>query len=108
MRRTWILVLLFLSASLAFVPNTSVAQVAETSPFFNLADYGAVGNGKTLCTEVIRKAVDARATARGGTVYIPAGRCLSGAMSVKSNVTLNISEGATLLASTNFEDFPLL
>jgi polygalacturonase len=39
-------------------------------------------------------------------VYVPAGKYLSGAIFLKSNVTLNISEGATLLASTDFEHFP--
>jgi polygalacturonase len=50
--------------------------------------------------------VDACAAAGGGTVYLPAGKYLSGAIFLKSNVTMNISEGATLLASTDFEDFP--
>ena len=85
---------------------TSAVRATGTSPFFNVVDYGAVGNGTTMCTEAIQKAVDACSAAGGGTVYIPAGRYLSGAIFLKSNVTLNISEGATLLASTNFEHFP--
>lgn len=85
---------------------TSVVRATGTSPFFNVVDYGAVGNGTTMCTEAIQKAVDACSAAGGGTVYIPAGQFLSGAIFLKSNVTLNISEGATLLASTNFEHFP--
>lgn len=84
----------------------SPALAVGPSPFFNVADYGAIGNGMTLCTEAIQKAVDVCATAGGGTVYIPAGQYLSGAIFLKSNVTLNISEGATLLASKNFEHFP--
>jgi len=85
---------------------TSAVRATDTSPFFNVADYGALGNGTTLCTEAIQKAVDACAAAGGGTVYIPAGQFLSGAIFLKSNVTLNINEGATLLASKNFEHFP--
>jgi polygalacturonase len=79
---------------------------AGPSPFYNIVDYGAVGNGTTLCTEAIQKAVDACATAGGGTVYIPAGRYLSGAIFLKSNVTFHIERGATLLASMEFEHFP--
>jgi polygalacturonase len=82
------------------------ARAVGPSPFFNVADYGAVGNGTTLCTRAIQKAVDACSAAGGGTVYIPAGQYLSGAIFLKSNVTLNVSEGATLLASENFEHFP--
>jgi polygalacturonase len=85
---------------------SSLARADGPSSFFNIADYGAVGNGTTLCTEAIQKAVDACASAGGGTVYIPAGQFLTGAIFLKNNVTLNISEGATLLASTIFENFP--
>ncbi len=92
--------------SLCFSTFCSVARAVGPSPFFNILDYGANGNGTTLCTQAIQKAVNACATSGGGTVYIPAGKYLSGAISLKSNVTLHVSDGATLLASTRFEDFP--
>ena len=97
---------LILFAALVSAIYSTAARADGTSPFFNVTDYGAVGNGTTLCTEAIQKAVDACAASGGGTVYIPAGKYLSGAIFLKSNVTLNISEGATLLASKNFEHFP--
>ena len=106
MRKVTMLVLLLLFNGFVFVPSVSVAQGAETSTVFNVVDYGAKGDGKSLCTRPIQKAVDACAAAGGGTVYLPAGKYLSGAIFLKSNVTLNISEGAALLASTDFEDFP--
>jgi len=106
MRKVTMLVLLLLFTGFAFVPSVSVAQGAETSTVFNVVDYGAKGDGKSLCTRSIQNAVDACSAAGGGTVHLPAGKYLSGAIFLKSNVTLNISEGATLLASTNFEDFP--
>ena len=71
-----------------------------------MLDYGAVADGKTPATKAIQKAVDLCAAAGGGTVHFPAGRYLCGAILLKSNVTLHIGEGATLLASTNFDDFP--
>jgi polygalacturonase len=101
MRKSEIIVLLLYVTM--FFP---AARADGPSPFFNVADYGAVGNGTTLCTQAIQKAVDACSAAGGGTVYIPAGQYLSGAIFLKSNVTLNVSEGATLLASENFEHFP--
>ena len=97
---------LLLLAGFVLVSNTSVVKAVKTLPFFNAVDYGAVADGKTLCTKALQKAVDACAAAGGGTVYFPAGKYLSGAIFLKSNVTLHIGEGATLLASTNFEDFP--
>ena len=105
MRKFGMSVLLLL-AGFILVSNMSIAKSAVTPPFFNVVDYGAAGDGKTLCTEFIQKTVDACAAAGGGTVHFPAGNYLSGAIFLKSNVTLHIGEGATLLASTNFEDFP--
>jgi len=105
MRKVGMSVLLLL-AGFVLVSNTSVVKAVKTLPFFNAVDYGAVADGKTLCTKALQKAVDACAAAGGGTVYFPAGKYLSGAIFLKSNVTLHIGEGATLLASTNFEDFP--
>ncbi len=96
----------FLLAVLVCSFNVTVVQAAGTSAFFDVTGHGAVADGKTLCTQAIQKAVDACHAAGGGTVYLPAGRYLSGAIFLKSNVTLHIGEGATLLASTNFEDFP--
>lgn len=96
----------FLTALLIFGFNVSLGGPARTMPFFNVTEYGAVGDGVTLCTQAIQKTVDACHATGGGTVYLPAGRYLSGAIFLKSNVTLHVGEGATLLASTNFEDFP--
>lgn len=106
MRKVILPVLLILLSWIVFAPIVSAAQTTEISTFFNVVDYGAKGDGKTLCTNSIQKAVDACAEAGGGTVHIPTGKYLSGAIFLKSNVTLNIGEGATLFASTNFEDFP--
>ena len=85
---------------------SSSIHAVGISPYFNVVDFGAAGNGKTLCTQAIQKAVDGCASTGGGTVYFPAGRYLTGAIFLKSNVTLHVSEGAILLASTNFEHFP--
>ncbi len=98
-----ILVALGILASSGFV-----TQAAQMPLLFNVVEYGAVGEGKTLCTRAIQKAVKACVAVGGGTVYFPAGKYLSGAIFLKSNVTLHIGQGATLLASTDFEDFPPL
>jgi len=66
----------------------------------NVLDYGAKGDGKTLCTAAIQKAID-----DGGTVRFPAGTFLSGALCLKSGVTLQLDEGATLLGSRNPQDY---
>ena len=61
--------------------------------------FGAVGDGKTLDTASIDKAIDAAAVAGGGTVYFPAGTYACYTVHLKSNVALYLDQGATLLAA---------
>jgi polygalacturonase len=68
--------------------------------------FGAVGDGKTLCTAALQRAIDAGGGRRGSVVHLPAGRFLSGALFLRSNVHLQLSPGAVLLASQRFEHFP--
>ncbi len=83
------------------------ALPAATPPsLFNVRDYGAVGDGRRLDTAALNAAVDACAQAGGGTVYVPPGRYLTGTVALKSNVTLDLESGATLLGSENPEDYP--
>src|SRR5919109_730282 len=63
---------------------------------FIITDYGAVAGAQADCTEAIRKAIAACNSAGGGRVVVPAGVFLTGAVHLKSNVNLHISEGATL------------
>ncbi|WP_297095691.1 glycoside hydrolase family 28 protein [uncultured Draconibacterium sp.] len=86
--------------------NDSFASVPETE--FNVADYGAVADGKTLTTEAIQKTIDAAAEAGGGRVIFPAGTYLSGALFVKSNVELHIGEGVVIQAIQNNDYYPRL
>jgi exo-poly-alpha-galacturonosidase len=69
------------------------------------AAYRAVADGTTLNTAAIQAAIDA--CPPGGKVLVPAGRFKTGALFLKSNMTLEIAEGATLLGSENAADYPL-
>jgi alpha-L-rhamnosidase len=74
---------------------------------FNIADFGATAaDGKALCTTSIQKAIDAAAAAGGGDVVIPRGIYLAGAIFLKPGVHLRIEKDATLLGSTNIDDYP--
>ena len=74
---------------------------------FNIHDYGATGNGTSKETLAIAKTIEACAQAGGGTVYVPPGRYLTGAITLKSNMTLEVDAGATILGSGDPADYPL-
>jgi hypothetical protein len=71
----------------------------------NISDYGAVGNGVTLNTAPIQKAIDKCSRTGGGKVIFPEGRFLTGTITFKNNVTLYLQKGAVLLGSTNVNDY---
>ncbi|HKJ30698.1 MAG TPA: glycoside hydrolase family 28 protein [Balneolales bacterium] len=83
----------------------SISRTAENSPLsgtvYNVKNYGATGNGTTLDSPAINKAIDAAAKHGGGTVLFPSGTYLSGSIRLKSNITLYLSHGAEILATSN-------
>jgi polygalacturonase len=72
---------------------------------FNVLDFGAKPDGKTLCTEAIQNAVDKCAESGGGTVYFPAGTWLTGTVYLESNITLSLDSGCILLGSKEKKDY---
>lgn len=71
-----------------------------------ITDFGAVADGVSVCTKAIQKAIDT--CDKGGTVVIPEGIFITGALFLKSNMILRLENGAELLASSNVEDFPIM
>jgi polygalacturonase len=63
---------------------------------FNIVDYGAKKDGSEPATEAFREAIEAAKTAGGGTIYVPAGRYVSGPIELFSNMTLDVDAGATI------------
>ncbi len=72
---------------------------------FDITSYGAVGDGRTVNTAAIQKAI--HACTKGGKVYIPRGIFVTGAIFLKSNMTLYLEEGSLLLGSPEIKDYPL-
>jgi polygalacturonase len=81
------------------------ASAAERDGVCNVLDYGARGDGRTLDTSAIQKAVDACAASGGGVALLPSGDFISGTIVLRDRVTLRIAPGATLTASPRIEDF---
>jgi polygalacturonase len=67
---------------------------------FPITSFGAVAGGPDA-TGAFRRAVDACSAAGGGRVVVPAGRWPTGAIHLRSNVNLHVSEGATIAFSTD-------
>ncbi|MHC4656323.1 MAG: glycoside hydrolase family 28 protein [Planctomycetota bacterium] len=92
--------------SIALLCLFTTASVFGAENIYDIRDYGARPDGKTMCTKSIQKAIDECAKQGGGTVYFPPGTFLSGTIYMKSNVTLRLDTGSTLLGSTNLKDYP--
>jgi len=66
---------------------------------YNIRSYGAKGDRTTVDTSALQAAIDACTADGGGTVLVPAGTFVIGTVELKSNVTLHIAAGGTLLGS---------
>jgi exo-poly-alpha-galacturonosidase len=82
--------------------NTLKFKTASKSKIFNILDFGAKADS-TLNTKAIQSAINACTV--GGTVYIPKGTFISGALHLKSNMTLYVAEGGVLKGSTKVDDY---
>ena len=123
-RRAFIKGFLLTGAAVAVAPRL-IAFGAEASPWdtmmpailarirpprfpkrtFYVTRFGAKGDGRTDCTAAFRRAIDQCTKAGGGKVVVPDGAYLTGAIHLKNNVNLEVSEGATIKFSQDPKDY---
>ena len=84
-----------------------VGQALHRARIYEPRLYGAKGDGTTLDTHALQAAIDACTSSGGGTVLLDSGTYVSGTITLKSNVTLELQQGATILGSPNPEDYVL-
>lgn len=89
---------IFAPAAYAQKTRTAIPRPAAGN-FYNIKNFGAKGDGKTLDTNAINKAIETAFANGGGTVYLPAGTYLSFSIRLKSNITIYLDNGATILAA---------
>jgi polygalacturonase len=88
-----------LSAPAAYSAETSLPGHAAVATF-SVKTFGATGDGVTLDTKSINKAIEAANASGGGTVHFPPGTYLSYSVHLKSNVILYLEPGASILAAS--------
>lgn len=76
----------------------ALAQAAGTPLAYDVRQYGAKGDGKTLDTDAINQAIGAADAAGGGTVVFHAGTYLCASIHLRSNITLLLESGSTIEA----------
>jgi polygalacturonase len=77
-------------------------QGCQTSGVYNVRNFGAVGDGTTLDTAAINSAITAANAAGGGTVTLPPGNYLCYSIHLKSNITLDLEQGSTIVAAGSY------
>src|SRR5438093_6291884 len=93
--------------ALALVSLLCTCAAAQTMPAVtNVRDFGTIADGETNTTRNLQAAIDAAANAGGGTVFVPAGKYVTGTLWLRSNINLHLDAGATLLGSQTADDFP--
>ena len=83
---------------------------APTIPDYEVTvtDFGAVGDGETLCTEAFAKAIDALTEKGGGHLIVPRGVWHTGPIVLKSNIDLHLEMGAVILFAADESLYPLI
>lgn len=84
---------LFLILALALISTSDFAGQ------YNIRDFGAKGDGKTIDSPAIDKAIEAASANGGGIVYFPAGTYMSYSIHLKDNIHIYLENGATLKAA---------
>lgn len=91
--------------AVCFSACTGSKQSADKQ--YIVTGYGAVGDGQTVNTKAIQSLIDSCSTNSGGTIIIPEGTFISGALFLKQGVNLHIEKGGILKGTTNRHDYPM-
>ncbi|MEB2781070.1 glycoside hydrolase family 28 protein [Algoriphagus sp. C2-6-M1] len=86
-------------------------KVKETDfPDFekSITEFGAVGNGIIKNSEAFKATIEEVSSQGGGKVLVPRGVWLTGPITLLSNVNLHLEDGALILFSADFDDYPLI
>lgn len=86
----------------------SIPETKFLNKDYNINDFGAVADGKTMNTVAFERAIKACSENGGGKVIVPNGKYLTGAIHLESNVNLHLEDKAEILFSINPKDYPIV
>ncbi len=98
--------LLFLTLILMLCGSGSCERGKER--YYDITDFGAIASPSSVNTKCIQAAIDKCAEEGGGTVLVPADTFLTGAIFLKQDVNLEITDGGVLKGTTNLSDYKLV
>src|ERR1700735_1822567 len=90
---------LAVASAVGYVARAEVTRVADAKVLFDVRGYGATGDGKTVDSPAVNRAIEAVAAAGGGTLVFPAGTYVCFTIRLKSGVDLWLSNGCVILAA---------
>jgi polygalacturonase len=76
-----------------------MSALGSDNGWYNVRDFGATGDGQTLSSDAINRAIDEAAKHGGGTVFFPAGNYLSYSIHLQNNISLYLDQGAVLIGA---------
>ena len=94
------------AADPVWASKVGAKKIKIKSRIFNVKDFGAIADGKTLNTVAIQTAIDACFAKGGGKVIFSPGQYSTGSLFIKKNVFLHLDKGVELLGSQNIKDYP--
>ena len=78
------------------------------STVVNVRDFGAIGDGSSLCTDAFAKAIEALSAKGGGMLVVPQGVWFTGPIVLKSNINLHLERGAVILFSPDLDIYHII
>ena len=88
-----------------FAPVFLIISMHMNASEYNILSFGAIADGKTVCTKAIQDAID-KSSKEGGKVIIPPGNFVTGTLFFRNNTTIVLEKESRLLGSDQLDDYP--
>ena len=86
----------------------TVAETSFPKTSVSIKDFGAIAGGNVKNTEAFKKAIASISQKGGGKVIVPRGIWMTGPIVLQSNINLHLEDGAMIIFSRDFSDYPLV